>query len=211
MKNGKSPPEKFLRSTTRAGHLGAYGSMPPCLRGCSGFCISHHQKDHSQHRTCRRQHRCLPRTRRIRMINVSTNDHPFSPFVKSVPMQSMLRIVVGRASLTMPELGRTDIHSERPIGSDFDRLCVTFLARCAASHLEKRLDSAKIDLKSFLHSECLYALALVQEAVVTGAAAARQKAVFGRATVASPAMISEAAGRIHAQTIPYEVPYCRCS
>ena len=157
MKNGKSPPGKFLRSTTRAGHLGAYGSMLPCLRGCSGFCISHHQKDHSQHRTCRRQHRCLPRTRRIRMINVSTNDHPFSPFVKSVPMQSMLRIVVGRASLTMPEL------------------------------------------------------ALVQEAVVTGAAAARQKAVFGRATVASPALISEAAGRIHAQTIPYEVPYCRCS
>ena len=91
------------------------------------------------------------------MINVSTNDHPFSPFVKSVPMQSMLRIVVGRASLTMPEL------------------------------------------------------ALVQEAVVTGAVAARQKAVFGRATVASPALISEAAGRIHAQTIPYEVPYCRCS
>ena len=62
---------------------------------------------------------------------------------------------------TMPfgVLGRIDLHSEKPIGLDFPRLCVALFARCQASRLKKRLDPEKIDLKSIFHAECQYALA----------------------------------------------------
>lgn len=86
------------------GHFRAYGSMPPCLRDCPGLCVSHPQKDHLQRRTRSRQHHRLLRARLIRIVSIFTNDYPPSPFVKSIAMQSMLRIVVGRASLTVPGL-----------------------------------------------------------------------------------------------------------
>ncbi len=59
----------------------------------------------------------------------------------------VLGLLLLGVSLRLPDmhkinlaLGRTDIHSERPIWPNFPRLCVAFFARCAASRFKKRLD-----------------------------------------------------------------------